>query len=196
MGSFLGAQDVLGAHAAPRLYAAALHDVGRPSSDLKKALKPLYKDHRVMIPELRGHGDSPCPAGPWSIDDFASDVARLVATEGGGAVMLGIGLGIEKVLEFGARVFETAAQIGDPCNLAMKLWLDDELMQNSNTGKMIFSTAEQIAYLSERVTLLPGDIVLTGTPAGTGAEQDRFLRPGQTIRMWIENIGETLNRTA
>ena len=89
-----------------------------------------------------------------------------------------------------------AAQIGDPDNLAMKLWLDDELMQNSNTGKMIFSTAEQIAYLSERVTLLPGDIVLTGTPAGTGAEQDRFLRPGQTIRMWIENIGETRNKTA
>jgi 3-oxoadipate enol-lactonase len=71
----------------------ALHDVGRPPSDLKKALKPLAKDHRVMIPALRGHGDSPCPAGPWSIDDFASDVARLVATEGGGAVMLGIGLG-------------------------------------------------------------------------------------------------------
>ena len=87
-----------------------------------------------------------------------------------------------------------ARQIGDPANLGMKLWLDGELMQNSNSGKMIFSAAEQIAYLSERVTLLPGDIVLTGTPAGTGAEQDRFLRPGQTIRMWIENIGETQNR--
>ncbi len=71
----------------------ALHDVGRPPSDLKKALKPLSKDHRVMIPTLRGHGDSPCPVGPWSIDDFASDVARLVAIEGGDAVMLGIGLG-------------------------------------------------------------------------------------------------------
>lgn len=71
----------------------ALHDVGRPAKDLQKALKPLLSNHRVMIPELRGHGDSPCPAGPWSIDDFASDVARLVAGEGGGAVMLGIGLG-------------------------------------------------------------------------------------------------------
>jgi pimeloyl-ACP methyl ester carboxylesterase len=71
----------------------ALHDVGRPAKDLQKALKPLLSDHRLMIPELRGHGDSPCPAGPWSIDDFASDVARLVAGEGGGAVMLGIGLG-------------------------------------------------------------------------------------------------------
>ena len=71
----------------------ALHDVGRPSTDLRKALKPLLKQHRVMVPELRGHGESPSPAGPWSIDDFASDVARLVAGEGGGAVMLGIGLG-------------------------------------------------------------------------------------------------------
>ena len=71
----------------------ALHDVGRPSADLRKALKPLLKHHRVMVPELRGHGESPSPAGPWSIDDFASDVARLVAGEGGGAVMLGIGLG-------------------------------------------------------------------------------------------------------
>jgi len=71
----------------------ALHDVGRPAKDLQKALKPLLSDHRLLIPELRGHGGSPCPAGPWSIDDFASDVARLVAGEGGGAVMLGIGLG-------------------------------------------------------------------------------------------------------
>lgn len=71
----------------------ALHDVGRPAKDLQKALKPLLNDHRLLIPELRGHGDSPCPAGPWSIDDFASDVARLVAGEGGGAVMVGIGLG-------------------------------------------------------------------------------------------------------
>ena len=89
-----------------------------------------------------------------------------------------------------------ASQIGDPNNLGMKLWLDGELMQNSNSGRMIFSTAEQIAYLSERVTLLPGDVVLTGTPAGTGAEQDRFLRAGQSIRRWIENIGETENRLA
>ncbi len=71
----------------------ALHDVGRPAKDLQKALKPLLTDHRLMVPDMRGHGESPCPAGPWSIDDFASDVARLVAGEGGDAIMLGIGLG-------------------------------------------------------------------------------------------------------
>jgi len=83
-----------------------------------------------------------------------------------------------------------AAAIGEPQRLAIKLWLDDELMQDSSTSNMVFSVAEQIAYLSERVTLLPGDIVMTGTPAGTGAEQDRFLRAGQTLRVWIEHIGE------
>jgi 2-keto-4-pentenoate hydratase/2-oxohepta-3-ene-1,7-dioic acid hydratase in catechol pathway len=83
-----------------------------------------------------------------------------------------------------------AAAIGEPQRLAIKLWLDDELMQDSSTANMVFSVAEQIAYLSERVTLLPGDIIMTGTPAGTGAEQDRFLRAGQTLRAWVEHIGE------
>jgi len=83
-----------------------------------------------------------------------------------------------------------ASAISDPQRLSIKLWLDDDLMQDSNTSNMVFSVAEQIAYLSERVTLLPGDIVMTGTPAGTGAEQDRFLSPGQTVRAWIEQIGE------
>jgi 2-keto-4-pentenoate hydratase/2-oxohepta-3-ene-1,7-dioic acid hydratase in catechol pathway len=85
-------------------------------------------------------------------------------------------------------------QVGDPANLAMKLWIDDELKQDSNSSQMIFSIPEQISYLSERITLLPGDVILTGTPAGTGAESGRFLQRGQTIRMWIENIGETSNR--
>ena len=86
-----------------------------------------------------------------------------------------------------------ASQIGDPGNLNMKLWVDDELRQDSSSSRMIFSIAEQIAYLSERVTLLPGDVIMTGTPAGTGAESGRFLQRGQTIRMWIEKIGETRN---
>ena len=72
----------------------------------------------------------------------------------------------------------------------MRLWVDDELKQDSSTSQMIFTTAEQIAQLSTYATLLPGDLVLTGTPAGTGAESGTFLRPGQTIRAWIEGIGE------
>jgi 2-keto-4-pentenoate hydratase/2-oxohepta-3-ene-1,7-dioic acid hydratase in catechol pathway len=89
-----------------------------------------------------------------------------------------------------------ASEIPDPQALAMKLWVNDELMQDSNTGRMIFSTAEQIAQLSTRVTLAPGDVILTGTPAGVGMARRRFLKPGETVRLWIEGIGELRNTLA
>jgi 2-keto-4-pentenoate hydratase/2-oxohepta-3-ene-1,7-dioic acid hydratase in catechol pathway len=89
-----------------------------------------------------------------------------------------------------------AAAIGDPQRLGLRLWVGDELMQDSNTARMIFSTAEQIAMLSSRVTLRPGDLILTGTPAGVGMPRGRFLRPGEVVRLWIENIGELEHRVA
>ena len=88
-----------------------------------------------------------------------------------------------------------ANEIKDPHKLGIKLWLNDELMQDSNTGQMIFDTAEQIAMLSSRVTLQPGDVILTGTPAGVGMGRKRFLQPGERVRLWIEGIGE-LNHTS
>jgi 2-keto-4-pentenoate hydratase/2-oxohepta-3-ene-1,7-dioic acid hydratase in catechol pathway len=83
-----------------------------------------------------------------------------------------------------------SSEIADPQKLGMKLWVNDELMQDSNTSQMIFTTAEQIAHLSTRVTLQPGDLVLTGTPAGVGMGRGRFLKSGDTVRLWIEEIGE------
>lgn len=83
-----------------------------------------------------------------------------------------------------------AADIVDPHRLAMQLWIGDELMQDSNTGNMIFDIAEQIEMLSSRVTLYPGDLVLTGTPAGVGVPRKRFLKPGEQLRLMIEGIGE------
>jgi len=71
----------------------ALHDLGRSGDVMLRALKPLMKRFRVVAPDLRGHGDSPTPDGPWSVDDFASDVSRLIAAEGGEAIVVGVGLG-------------------------------------------------------------------------------------------------------
>jgi 2-keto-4-pentenoate hydratase/2-oxohepta-3-ene-1,7-dioic acid hydratase in catechol pathway len=82
------------------------------------------------------------------------------------------------------------AFIGDPMNLAMKLWVNGELMQDSNTSQMIYTIQEQVAHLASRVTLQPGDVILTGTPSGVGAARGRFLKPGDVVRHWIENIGE------
>ena len=86
-----------------------------------------------------------------------------------------------------------ASQIPEPHNLGIKLWVGEELMQDSNTSRMIFDTAEQIEMLSSRVTLRPGDLVLTGTPAGVGMPRRRFLKPGETLRLWIEGIGELVH---
>ena len=89
-----------------------------------------------------------------------------------------------------------AGEIRDPHQLGIRLWLDDELMQDSNTGQMIFDTAEQSAMLSSRVTLHPGDVILTGTPAGVGMGRKRFLKPGERVRLWVEDIGELVHTVA
>ena len=69
-----------------------------------------------------------------------------------------------------------AKDIKDPQNLGIKLWVNDAIKQDSNTAKMIFTLAEQLSHLSSRITLHPGDIILTGTPAGVGAARKEFLK--------------------
>jgi 2-keto-4-pentenoate hydratase/2-oxohepta-3-ene-1,7-dioic acid hydratase in catechol pathway len=87
-----------------------------------------------------------------------------------------------------------ASDIPDPQNLGLKLWVNGELKQDSNTGKMLFTLAEQIEQLSINMTLHPGDLILTGTPSGTGAESGTFLKAGDVVKLWIEHIGEIENR--
>jgi len=89
-----------------------------------------------------------------------------------------------------------ADDIADPQNLALKLWVNDVLKQDSNTNKMIFSLAEQIAHLSHGMTLYPGDIILTGTPAGVGAGRGEFLKAGDVVKLEIERIGTLSNSIA
>jgi 2-keto-4-pentenoate hydratase/2-oxohepta-3-ene-1,7-dioic acid hydratase in catechol pathway len=89
-----------------------------------------------------------------------------------------------------------ASAIANPQNLGLKLWVNGQLKQNSNTGKMLFTLAEQIAQLSINMTLYPGDLILTGTPSGTGAESGTFLKAGDVVKIWIENVGEIENRMA
>jgi len=89
-----------------------------------------------------------------------------------------------------------ASDIADPQNLGLKLWVNGVLKQDSNTSKMLFTLAEQIEQLSINMTLHPGDLILTGTPAGTGAESGEFLKPGDVVKIWIEGIGELTNRMA
>jgi 2-keto-4-pentenoate hydratase/2-oxohepta-3-ene-1,7-dioic acid hydratase in catechol pathway len=83
-----------------------------------------------------------------------------------------------------------ADQISDPQNLTLRLWVNDELMQDSNTSRMIFGVAHQISQLSRQLALHPGDLIATGTPAGVGSGRGRFLANGDSVRLEIERIGE------
>lgn len=89
----------------------------------------------------------------------------------------------------------TADEIPDPHNLNIQTWIDDELRQNSNTRHMIFNCYEMIAYLSQAMTLEPGDVIATGTPSGVGVKMKPrgYMKPGQTARIEIEKIGTLSN---
>jgi 2-keto-4-pentenoate hydratase/2-oxohepta-3-ene-1,7-dioic acid hydratase in catechol pathway len=87
-----------------------------------------------------------------------------------------------------------AEDFKDPQNLKIQLYVNNELMQDSNTKSMIFNIAEQVSHLSEKLTLHPGDLILTGTPAGVGTPRNKFLQPGDTVRCHIEGIGDLENK--
>jgi 2-keto-4-pentenoate hydratase/2-oxohepta-3-ene-1,7-dioic acid hydratase in catechol pathway len=89
-----------------------------------------------------------------------------------------------------------ADAIADPQNVALKLWVNDVIKQDSHTSKMIFTVAEQISHLSTRVTLRPGDLILTGTPAGVGLARKEFLKAGDVVKVWVEGIGTLTNTCA
>ncbi|MFN8522945.1 MAG: fumarylacetoacetate hydrolase family protein [Chloroflexota bacterium] len=86
-----------------------------------------------------------------------------------------------------------APQIPDPQNVPLRLWLNDQPMQDGNTSSMIFTLAEQIAHISSVLTLLPGDVIATGTPAGVGWKRGRFLQVGDDVRCEIPGIGSFSN---
>ena len=86
----------------------------------------------------------------------------------------------------------TTDEIADPQNL--KIWLDlnGERQQDGNTRTMAFGAGHLVSYISRHMTLLPGDVIATGTPPGVGLGQKppRFLKPGDVMRLGIEGLGE------
>ena len=86
----------------------------------------------------------------------------------------------------------TADEIPDPQNLALWLDLNGERVQNDSTSDMIFGVANLVSYMSRFMALRPGDVISTGTPSGVGMgmKPQRFLRPGDTMRLSVEGLGE------
>lgn len=90
----------------------------------------------------------------------------------------------------------TADEVPDPDDLALGCAVDGETVQDARTSDLIFSVPRLVAELSSVLSLLPGDVIFTGTPAGVGISRQpaRFLQPGNELETWIEGIGSIRNR--
>jgi 2-keto-4-pentenoate hydratase/2-oxohepta-3-ene-1,7-dioic acid hydratase in catechol pathway len=90
----------------------------------------------------------------------------------------------------------TPDEIGDVNNLRLTAKVDGDIMQDGNTRDMIFDVSTIIEDISEDITLIPGDIISTGTPAGVGIFRDPpvVLKPGNVVECYIENIGSIINK--
>ena len=89
----------------------------------------------------------------------------------------------------------TKDEIPDPHSLDIKLSIGGEVLQHSNTRKLIFRIPDLVAYISSVTSLQPEDIISTGTPSGVGLGRTphRWLRPGETINTEIQGIGQLVN---
>jgi 2-keto-4-pentenoate hydratase/2-oxohepta-3-ene-1,7-dioic acid hydratase in catechol pathway len=99
---------------------------------------------------------------------------------------------------FGGKVFDDSCPLGpgivparfiDDTNLQLQFWLNGELRQNANTSDLIWSVPELVSLISEHVTLEPGDVVLTGTPAGVGLSTGTWMQPGDQLEGRISGLG-------
>jgi 2-keto-4-pentenoate hydratase/2-oxohepta-3-ene-1,7-dioic acid hydratase in catechol pathway len=93
--------------------------------------------------------------------------------------------------------FTPAAFVPDPNDMSVKLWVNGVLKQDSNSKNMIHGIAEQISALSHQLTLRPGDVIATGTPAGVGAgrgESGEFLKAGDEVKVEVQHCGTLVNQ--
>ncbi len=154
--------------------------IGRPAKDVSKEKALAYVAGYTVANDLSARDRGRRPSVP-ATSPFKMDWTKHKTFEGSCPI---------------GPWIVPASDIPNPQNLGLKLWVNGELKQDSNTAKMLFTLAEQIEQLSENMTLHPGDLILTGTPSGTGAESGTFLKGGDVVKIWIEKIGEFENRMA
>lgn len=89
-----------------------------------------------------------------------------------------------------------ASEVPDPQGLRLWCKVNNELRQNGWTGDMLFGVRHVVSYISRFMTLLPGDVIATGTPAGVGMgmKPPRYLAPGDCVELGIEGLGEMRQR--
>ena len=174
-------------------FPTAVTGPGHPVVLPRNSAKPDYEAEFVVV---IGKGGRHVPEEKWSdhvfgytmLNDVSARDFQMATTQ------WMMGKTFDTFAPFGPEIV-TADEVADPHNLAISLTLNDEVMQNSNTGNMIFKIPRLIAFLSSVFTLEPGDIIATGTPAGVGfaRKPPRWLKPGDVMTVRVEGLGELTN---
>ena len=99
------------------------------------------------------------------------------------------GKSLDRAAPFGPVIVPKEFLPQAPGNLKISTKVNGAVLQDANTSQLIWDEAHLVAYLASRLTLYPGDLILTGTPAGTGAERQVFLKPGDVVTVEVEGIG-------
>lgn len=119
------------------------------------------------------------------------DISERITQQRGPAPQFGLGKSYPGFSPQGPWLV-TPDELPDRDDLAIGCEIDGEVVQEARTSQLIFSVARLISHLSRNVTLLPGDVIFTGTPSGVGLGRSpqRFLQDGEHLRTWVEGIGE------
>ena len=138
-----------------------------------------YEGELVLVIGVGGAVAGYCVANDVSARDLQKREPQWVRAKGG-----------DTFCPFGPWI-TTADEIADAQNLQVRTWVNGELRQDSRTSDLIFGIGQILEFVSETCTLQPGDLILTGTPAGVGQGMNppRYLRSGDVIKIEIEGLG-------
>jgi 2-keto-4-pentenoate hydratase/2-oxohepta-3-ene-1,7-dioic acid hydratase in catechol pathway len=167
----------------------------------RSCMNPPQVDYEAELAVVIGK-----PAKNVSADDAlnyvfgytaANDVSARHWQKHGGAGQWVRGKSFDTFCPLGPELV-TADEIPDPQTLQLKCILNNEVMQDGHTSDMIFSVRELIRHLSQDMTLIPGTVILTGTPSGVGFVRNPpvYLKPGDMVHIWVEHIGSLINPVA
>lgn len=177
---------------------AAVTHPGDPIVVPPSCMDPPQVDYEVELAVVLGRSakDIPVDKALACVLGYtvANDVSAREWQKSGGAGQWVRGKSFDTFCPLGPELV-TADEVPDPQSLTLKCLLNGEVMQEAETSDMIFSVAELIAYLSGGMTLLPGTVILTGTPPGVGFAREPavYLKPGDLLELTCDRIGTLRN---
>lgn len=180
---------------------ATLNHPGDPIIIPPLCIEPNQVDYEVELAVVIGKAAKNVPADK-ALDyvlgyTIANDVSARRWQKNAGGGQWNLGKSFDTFCPLGPELV-TTDEIPDPQTLQIKCILNGKVMQDTNTSDMIFSVAEIIEFLSSIMTLLPGTVILTGTPSGVGFVRNPpvFLKPGDMVELTIDKIGTLSNPVA